>query len=101
MKRAEALMAKSAGLNFADALGQVVRDDPELYQRYAKQDSTAAPSLGSELLSRELDLYGYYSALQATMQGILSSDVAEGTGYSLLFRLDSDMFALLPLCTLI
>jgi len=79
MKRAEALMAKSAGLNFADALGQVVRDDPELYQRYAKQDSTPAPSLGSELLSRELDLYGYYSALQATMQGILSSDVADRT----------------------
>jgi hypothetical protein len=77
MKRAKALLAKSAGLSFADALSQVFRDDPEFYQRHAKQDSTPAPSFGSELLSRELDLYDYYSALHATMQGILSSDVAD------------------------
>jgi hypothetical protein len=75
MKRAQPLMAK--GLSCADAISEVFRDDPALYTQYAKADSTPAPSFSSELLGHTLDLYGYYSALSSTLQGILGSEAGD------------------------
>jgi hypothetical protein len=77
MRRAEALVAKSAGLSLDDAISRVFRDDPQRYQRYRKQDSTA-PTFGSEQVGRQVgDLYDYFSALQSTMQGILVSEASD------------------------
>jgi hypothetical protein len=48
---AGALVSKSAGLSLNDAIGTLLNSDAALYERYRKQDSTPAPTFGSELLS--------------------------------------------------
>jgi hypothetical protein len=77
MRRAESVIAKSAGLSYADAIGEVFRDDPELYVEYAKGD-TPAPTFGSELLSSQMDeFYDMTGALLRTMAGVLDSSAQD------------------------
>jgi hypothetical protein len=77
MQRAQALVAKSsARLSLADALSQVFKADPPLYQRYiTKQDGPPAPSYADTLLSAQVDdllpaLHPYLSALFQTLRQI-------------------------------
>jgi hypothetical protein len=78
MRRAEGLVAKSAGLGFADALGEVFRDDPGLSMKYAKADSTPAPTFADQLLGYELEgVYPLVNALMSTLRGIADSSAAD------------------------
>jgi hypothetical protein len=78
LRRADSLIAKSAGLSVTEAISEVFRDNPELYVAYSKQDSTPAPTFGSELLSNEMDdFYEYTGALLRTMAGILDSSAED------------------------
>jgi hypothetical protein len=43
MQRAEALIAKSAGLSFGEAVSKVCHDDPDLYRAYT-QHSAGTPT---------------------------------------------------------
>jgi hypothetical protein len=61
-----------------NTLGEVFRDDPELYVAYRKQDSTPAPTFGSELLSTQMDdFYDMTGALLRTMAGIFDSSAQD------------------------
>jgi hypothetical protein len=78
LRRADVLIAKSAGLSMTEAVSEVFRDDPGLYVAYTKQDSTSAPTFGSELLSSQMDeFYDMTGALLRTMAGVLDSSAQD------------------------
>jgi hypothetical protein len=75
---AGALVSKSAGLSLNDAIGTLLNSDAAFYGPYWKQDSTPAPTFGSELLSSQMDeFYDMTGALLRTMAGILDSSAQD------------------------
>jgi hypothetical protein len=78
LRRADTLITKSAGMSYTEALSETFRASPELYEQYVKQDSTPAPTFGSELLSSQMDeFYDMTGALLRTMAGVLDSSAQD------------------------
>jgi hypothetical protein len=77
MRRGEAL-AKSAGVSLNDAVATVLNSDPALYARYAKGDSTPAPTFADQLLGYELEgVYPLVNALMSTLRGIAEANAGD------------------------